>query len=151
MRDFPRDSLANEKDPLGRMHLLMDALHKKLAFEPGETDAPRPAAEVFEAGDGSARELAQVFVAAARELNVPARFVSGFFLGARSAWREAGRPSCLGGDLRRPASAGSASTPRSASARATPICASPRGSIISPPRPGAPSASPPPARKSAPP
>jgi len=81
MREFLRDSLASEKDPLGRIHALMDALHEKLAFEPGETPAPRPAAEVFETGKGSARELAQVMVAAAREVNAPARFISGFFLG----------------------------------------------------------------------
>ncbi len=78
---FAREALADETDPLGRMHLLMDALHKTLAFAPGETDAPRPAAEVFAAHAGSARELAQVFVAAARNLSVPARFVSGFYLG----------------------------------------------------------------------
>ncbi len=94
---FARDALANEADPLGRMHLLMGALHKALAFAPGETEAPRPANEVFAARAGSARELAQVFVAAARALSVPARFVSGFHLGAgevgeagpHHAWAEA--------------------------------------------------------------
>jgi transglutaminase-like putative cysteine protease len=79
---FARNTLANEADRLEQMHLLMGALHKTLAFAPGETDAPRPAAEVFAARAGSARELAQVFVAAARSLGLPARFVSGFFLGA---------------------------------------------------------------------
>jgi transglutaminase-like putative cysteine protease len=71
------------------MHLLMDALAKACTFEPGETPAPLPAAEAFKARKGSARELAQVFVAAARARNVPARFVSGFFLGAEGA-RDAG-------------------------------------------------------------
>ena len=80
--EFTRDSLGAEADPLGRMHLLMDALAKLCVFEPGETPAPRPATEVFAAGKGSARELAQVFIACARAQNVPARFISGFFLGA---------------------------------------------------------------------
>ncbi len=93
---FARDALAGESDPLGRMHLLMAAQHKSLAFAPGETESPRPANEVFAARAGSARELAQVFVAAARALGVPARFVSGFYLGcedvgeaaAHHAWAE---------------------------------------------------------------
>ena len=110
LREFVRDSLALEKDPLGRMHALMGALHDKLAFEPGETPAPRPAAEVFEAGNGSARELAQVMVAAAREDNAPARFISGFFLGGateldgerRLRDRRRRRPSCLGRSFHRP-------------------------------------------------
>ncbi len=79
---YARDALANEADSLGRMHLLMGALHEAVAFAPGETETPRPASEVFAARAGSARELAQVFVAAARSLGVPARFVSGFYLGA---------------------------------------------------------------------
>jgi transglutaminase-like putative cysteine protease len=83
--EFTRDTFGSESEPLSRMHLLMDALAKACAFEPGETPAPRPAAEVFADGKGSARELAQVFVAAARGQNVPARFVSGFFLGAEGA------------------------------------------------------------------
>jgi transglutaminase-like putative cysteine protease len=87
MREFLRDSLASETDPLGRMHALMSALNDKLTFEPGETPAPRPAAEVFDAGKGSARELAQVMIAAAREVNAPARFISGFFLGGATDTR----------------------------------------------------------------
>ncbi len=79
---FARNAAADEADRLEQTHLLMGALHKALAFTPGETEAPRPAAEVFAARAGSARELAQVFVAAARVLGVPARFVSGFHLGA---------------------------------------------------------------------
>ncbi len=80
--EFTHDSLGVESDPLARMHLLMDALAKACVFEPGETPAPRPATEVFASGKGSARELTQVFIAAARAQNVPARFISGFFLGA---------------------------------------------------------------------
>jgi transglutaminase-like putative cysteine protease len=85
LREFTGDSLADETDPLARMHLLMDALAEACAFEPGETPAPRKASEVFASGKGSARELAQVFVAAARAQNVPARFISGFFLGDEGA------------------------------------------------------------------
>jgi transglutaminase-like putative cysteine protease len=79
---FARNAVGNEADSLEQMHVLMGALHQTLAFAPDETEAPRPAAEVFAARAGSARELAQVFVAAARSVGLPARFVSGFYLGA---------------------------------------------------------------------
>jgi transglutaminase-like putative cysteine protease len=85
LQEFTRDTLGSETEPLARMHLLLDALATTCAFEPGETPAPRPAAEVFAAGKGSARELAQIFVAAARGQQVPARFISGLFLGAEGA------------------------------------------------------------------
>ena len=82
MIDFAQDAVKADKDELGRMHALMAALHKHCAFRPDESEAPRSAIETFKAGAGSARELAQVFVAAARSLGFPARFVSGLFLGA---------------------------------------------------------------------
>ena len=50
---FSLDSLADEKDPLGRMHGLMAALHKALALAPGEMGSPRPAAEVFASRAGA--------------------------------------------------------------------------------------------------
>jgi transglutaminase-like putative cysteine protease len=82
---FAADAFGGETDALGRMHLLMGALHDRLAFAPGNA-APRPIAEVFADGKGSAREFAQVFVAAARAQNIPARFVSGLLLdGAEGA------------------------------------------------------------------
>jgi transglutaminase-like putative cysteine protease len=93
---FAQDALQGEKDPLGRMHVLNAALHEACAFAPGEGETPRPAKEIFASRAGSARELAQVFVAAARGVDVPARFISGFFLGdegvgragAHHAWAE---------------------------------------------------------------
>jgi transglutaminase-like putative cysteine protease len=83
--EFAHDVLAGEADPLARMHVLMAALHDACAFAPGETPTPRAAQEVFESRAGSAREIAQVFVAAARSLGAPARFISGFFLGEEDA------------------------------------------------------------------
>ena len=142
LRDFVRAPLATESDPLARMHALMGALHEKCAFAPGETPSPRPAAKVFESGEGCARELAQVFVAAARAAEVPARFISGFFHGPKARARPA--PITPGPRSSLIRSAGSASTAHWAIAPGTSICASPRVSIITARRPGAapPSASP---------
>lgn len=82
MIDFAKEAVKADKDELGRMHALMAALHEHSAFKPDVSEAPRSAIETFKSGGGSARELAQVFIAAARSLGFPARFVSGLFLGA---------------------------------------------------------------------
>ncbi|MCW2285483.1 transglutaminase-like putative cysteine protease [Rhodoblastus acidophilus] len=83
----------NGADRLSRLHQLMGALNETIAFAPTDS-APRAAAEVFAEGKGCAREIAQIFVTAARAQNIPARFVSGLLLdGAEGAafhgWAEA--------------------------------------------------------------
>ncbi|PPQ37485.1 Transglutaminase-like enzyme, putative cysteine protease [Rhodoblastus acidophilus] len=90
---YAAQALDGETDRLTGLHRLMAALHEKLRFAPADVP-PRPAAEVFAAGEGSARELAQVFVAAARAEEIPARFVSGLRLDGGEgapihAWAEA--------------------------------------------------------------
>jgi transglutaminase-like putative cysteine protease len=83
----------NGADRLSRLHLLMGALHEKIGFAPAEL-TPRAPAEVFAERKGCAREIAQIFVTAARAQNIPARFVSGLLLdggdgAAFHAWAEA--------------------------------------------------------------
>jgi transglutaminase-like putative cysteine protease len=89
---FAEEALADEKDPLGRFHALMAAFKKAISFTPGEETEPRAASAVLAARSGTAREIAQLFVAASRSQGAPARFVSGFFLGegsdAHHAWAE---------------------------------------------------------------
>ena len=90
---FAAKAIGPETNSLSRPHLLMDTLHDHIAFAPADAP-PRPVAEVFEDGKGSARELAQIFVAAARAQNIPARFVSGLLLDDSDgagfhAWAEA--------------------------------------------------------------
>jgi transglutaminase-like putative cysteine protease len=90
---FAAETIGSEAGILSRLHLLMGALNEKIAFAPADA-APRPLAEVFAHGEGSARELAEIFVAAARAQNIPARFVSGLLLDGSEgagfhAWAEA--------------------------------------------------------------
>lgn len=80
--DFAHEAAEGEKEPLARLHALMGALHKKIAFKPDNAAAPQTAKKIFELGAGDAREIAQIFVAAAHALAIPARFVSGLYLGA---------------------------------------------------------------------
>jgi transglutaminase-like putative cysteine protease len=91
LRGFAEKSVAGADDALARMHALMSALHEAIAFDPSE--APRLGApQAFAAGKGCGRDMAHVFVAAARHLGVPARYVDGLAAdapGADHAWAEA--------------------------------------------------------------
>ncbi|MET0270193.1 MAG: transglutaminase family protein [Sphingomonas sp.] len=64
-------------DPLDRMHRLNDALHARIRFDPGSGSSEGDAATAFESGIGVGQDMAHIFIAAARDLGVPARYVSG--------------------------------------------------------------------------
>jgi transglutaminase-like putative cysteine protease len=68
-------------DPLDSMHRLMGALNETIAFHPDEKDAAGSPVEAFALTRGRARDFAHIFIACARFLGVPARFVSGYRVG----------------------------------------------------------------------
>jgi len=81
---------------LDRLHGLMDAIHGKVAYEVGATDVGTTAEEALERGSGVCQDHAHIFLAAARSLGFPARYVSGYMmvegttsLAASHAWAEA--------------------------------------------------------------
>jgi transglutaminase-like putative cysteine protease len=67
-----------EIDPVARLHALNAAVHQRFDLDRGRPVAGRTAIEAFAEGAASSRDLAQVFVTAARTLGVPARYVSGY-------------------------------------------------------------------------
>jgi transglutaminase-like putative cysteine protease len=71
-------SAISETDPVARLHALNLAIHRRFALCRGRPVAGRTAIEAFAEGAVSSRDLAQVFVSAARSLGVPARYVSGY-------------------------------------------------------------------------
>ena len=83
--------------PLERMHRLMAAIHGSVAFEVGVTTPTHTAAEVLALGRGVCQDHAHVFIACARQMGTPARYVSGHLLRrdglddqeAAHAWAEA--------------------------------------------------------------
>lgn len=77
LRKFAREAVKGAKTALDRPHFLMRAVHETIAFEPGEAE-PVAAAAVFKAKKGASGDMAHVFIAAARSVGVPARFVSGY-------------------------------------------------------------------------
>jgi transglutaminase-like putative cysteine protease len=78
--DFARYAAASARDPLDGLHRLNAELHDRFPVAPRAGDPHRTAAEAFVRGEASPRDLAQMFVVAARALGQPARYVSGYRL-----------------------------------------------------------------------
>jgi len=75
---FAREVAARESTTLARLHALMAALNEGLALD---TEAAQPApsaAESFAERRGACQDFAHVFIACARALDIPSRFVSGY-------------------------------------------------------------------------
>ncbi len=66
-------------DRLRRLHELMAAIHRDVAFDTAPTDASTTAAQAFAMKRGVCQDLTHVFLAAARHMGSPARYVSGYF------------------------------------------------------------------------
>jgi transglutaminase-like putative cysteine protease len=86
LRSFAAEATNGAADPLDSMHRLMRALHEALPYHPDDKDAAGSAVEAFALQRGRARDFAHIFIACARFLRVPARFISGY----RVAGEEAG-------------------------------------------------------------
>lgn len=71
-------------DELATLHRLMTAIHETIRFDVEPTGSGTSAAEAFALRRGVCQDLTHVFLAAARHLAVPARYVSGYF------WRNDG-------------------------------------------------------------
>ncbi|HEV2532006.1 transglutaminase family protein [Phenylobacterium sp.] len=83
-------------EPLARLHALMARLHDKMAFDVTATNVATPAVEAFTHKRGVCQDYAHIFVAAARTIGIPARYVSGHLArpetdaqDAAHAWAEA--------------------------------------------------------------
>jgi len=101
IRTFADDVAQGEGgDRLATLHALMRALHADMRFDVEATTASTTAPEAFAARHGVCRDFAQVFIAAARHLEIPARYASGYMLRddeavtqpAGHAWAEAHVP-----------------------------------------------------------
>jgi len=97
---FPHSAATSR---LATLHNLLERLHGDIAFDTQATSAAPSAADGLLRGRGIAQDLAHIFIAVARALGVPARFVAGYFRGegafalngslnAGHAWAEAHVP-----------------------------------------------------------
>lgn len=84
-------------DPLTRMHGLMRLIGARMRYDTAATDVARSGADALRLGHGVCQDLTHIFCAAARLLDIPARYVSGHLFqrdapaeqGAAHAWAEA--------------------------------------------------------------
>lgn len=75
---FAEDASRGAGDTLSVLHRLMEGVHGAVRFEPGPATAAVPAAKALAAGCGNSQDIAHVFIAAARHLGIPARYVAGY-------------------------------------------------------------------------
>lgn len=84
------------ENDLERLHALMAVIHEAIDYQKGATTSDFTAEQAIEAGQGVCQDHAHVFLACAREMKFPARYVSGYLMlddredqEAMHAWAEA--------------------------------------------------------------
>lgn len=86
------------KTVLDKLHALMEAVNAAITYKPGSTSSHTTAAQALKAGHGVCQDHAHVFIAAARQMKIPARYVVGYLLASDAkltethAWAEAYAP-----------------------------------------------------------
>ncbi len=86
---------ADVHDRIAGFHALMHAVRDKVDYKVGVTETHASATTALAAGEGVCQDHAHIFIAAARSLGIPARYVSGYLLleeeqasEAHHAWAE---------------------------------------------------------------
>jgi len=92
--DALADGLAH-REGLDRLHHLLEAIAELVVYDTTATHQGTTAAEAFAAGQGVCQDHAHIFIAAARRLGMPARYVTGYLhvdseenFAAHHAWAE---------------------------------------------------------------
>ena len=67
-------------DPISQMHALSAHVREQIDYEPGWTHVATTAEDAIAAGRGVCQDHSHVFLAAARSLGVPGRYVSGYLV-----------------------------------------------------------------------
>ena len=86
----------SDEGPVPTLHNLSAAIRERVVYETGHTHVETTAEEAVTAGHGVCQDHAQIFIAAARAMEIPARYVSGYLMmndrieqEATHAWAEA--------------------------------------------------------------
>lgn len=80
IRAFAEAHRAGVGRTLATLHNLMGAVHEAIRFDRDPTQVGTTAAEAFALGRGVCQDMSHIFIAAARHLGIPARYVSGYVL-----------------------------------------------------------------------
>ncbi len=78
LREFAVEAVAGTSEPQSRAAALAAAVCGTVRYKPGTSDVQDPAAVAFANREGVCQDHAHVYLAAARALAMPARYVSGY-------------------------------------------------------------------------
>ena len=70
---------SSDGEVLPLMHKLLAALNREIVFDTDPTHTATTASEAFALKRGVCQDLTHIFIATARSLSIPARYVSGYF------------------------------------------------------------------------
>lgn len=78
LRAFAHAALDQASDPRIRAERLAEAVVGAIRYKPGTSDVQDSASTAFKAGEGVCQDHAHVYIASARSIGMPARYVSGY-------------------------------------------------------------------------
>jgi len=78
LKAFAQGALTSIAEPRARAQALAEAVFGAVRYKPGTSDVQDSAAVAFKSGEGVCQDHAHVFIASARAVGMPARYVSGY-------------------------------------------------------------------------
>ena len=78
LKAFAHAAAAHVAAPRARAQALAEAVHSAVRYKPGISDVQDSAAVSLRSGEGVCQDHAHVYIASARALGMPARYVSGY-------------------------------------------------------------------------
>ncbi len=78
LRAFAQAALQEARDPQDRALALAEAVFDAVRYKSGTSDVQDSAAVAFKSGEGVCQDHAHVYIASARSMGIPARYVSGY-------------------------------------------------------------------------
>ncbi len=78
LKAFAQEALRKVDDPKARAQALAEAVFGAVRYKTGASDVQDSAAIAFKSGEGVCQDHAHVYIASARAVGMPARYVSGY-------------------------------------------------------------------------
>jgi transglutaminase-like putative cysteine protease len=97
IEDYAERFRREDAERLAGLHDMLDDLHGHIRYDTSRTDSGTTASTAFSLGHGVCQDFAHIFIAAARSIGIPARYVGGYLVQsdgtvsseAGHAWAEA--------------------------------------------------------------
>ena len=79
IQEFAQAARAQEPDDLKTLHALLTNVNELMTFDTNPTQTTTTAAEAFALKRGVCQDLTHIFVAAARSIGIPSRYIGGYY------------------------------------------------------------------------